>query len=476
ASVPNGNPAVFTGTRLDWIFGASPAGTNDEETWAQIDGAFAIDSGAMTNFKFGVRDAEHERDSTWVAQGPNFANDPFNPANAPQWNGTTYPSNYGNRLGGNFPRDVWQFDPEILEAWAERYANRDPVTRRYFPGEFELEEDVTAAYAMLDFQGDGWVANAGVRFVRTEESVLQNVPIPTSVCPELQPCPSVPGAITTSAFGSFYQLPVENTYNDWLPSANIRWDINEELVARFAAARTMAHPDFSALGGAVTLNDTLATGSGGNPNLEPIRSNNFDAALEWYFAEDSLLSAGIYYMDLSSYVSFGLSEQEYLNIRTGESQVYTITSPVNTSGSVKGFEVAWQQPLGHGFGVLANYTYADSEADKQGPTDTGELVGTSKNTYNVAGYWENDHWSIRVAYNYRSAFFNGLDRSTAQHQDDLGTLAASINYAFNDHFSVSLNGLNLNDPTIEYYADNRDQPLAFYANGRQYYFSLRWKY
>ena len=31
-------------------------------------------------------------------------------------------------------------------------------------------------------------------------------------------------------------------------------------------------------------------GTGGNPDLKPIRSTNLDAGLEWYFAKRSLLS------------------------------------------------------------------------------------------------------------------------------------------------------------------------------------------
>jgi iron complex outermembrane receptor protein len=305
--------------------------------------------------------------------------------------------------------------------------------------------------------------------------VLQNVPIDGSVCPALAPCPAVPGAITTSAFGSFYRKLIKNEYNDVLPSANVKIDFSEDLVGRIAASRTMARPDYSALGGAVSLNDTLATGSGGNPNLRPVRSNNFDAALEWYFAPKSLLSAGVYYMDLTSYVSFGVTDQTYLNIRTGQDQVYAVTSPINSSGKVKGFEFAYEQPIAWGFGVLANYTYADAEAKKTAPTDSGELVGASKNTYNLVGYWEDDNWNVRLAYTYRSSFFNGLDRSSAQHQDGVGTLAASVGYSFNENIGLSFDALNLNNPVLTYYANNRDQPTAFYSNGRQYYLTLRVK-
>jgi iron complex outermembrane receptor protein len=175
-------------------------------------------------------------------------------------------------------------------------------------------------------------------------------------------------------------------------------------------------------------------------------------------------------MDLTNFVSFGTSPATYVDSKNGQLATYNISSPTNSSGKVKGIELGWQQPIWGGFGAIANYTYADGEE-----TGGKELVGTSKNTYNLVGYFENDRFNVRLAYNYRSAFFNGLDRSTAQHQDDTGTLAASIGYRINDTFSVSLDGQNLNDPLLKYYADNKDQPTAFYKNGRQYFLMLRAK-
>ena len=60
-----------------------------------------------------------------------------------------------------------------------------------------------------------------------------------------------------------------------------------------------------------------------------------------------------------------------------------------------------------------------------------------------------------MTYTFRSEFFSGLDRNTAFSQDDIDSLAASLGYMFNDNFSVTLDGQNLNDPTLKYYAATR---------------------
>jgi iron complex outermembrane receptor protein len=169
-------------------------------------------------------------------------------------------------------------------------------------------------------------------------------------------------------------------------------------------------------------------------------------------------------------VAFGTYQTGLLNIRTGTFDTYTISAPVNSSGKVKGVELAWQQPLPFNFGVQANYTYADAKED-----NGAALVGASKNTYNASVYYEDKRFNARLAYTYRSAFFVGLDRSTPQYQDDTGNLAASVSYNIRDNMSITFDALNLNDPILKYYGANRDQPRAFYANGRQYYLTFRIK-
>jgi iron complex outermembrane receptor protein len=126
--------------------------------------------------------------------------------------------------------------------------------------------------------------------------------------------------------------------------------------------------------------------------------------------------------------------------------------------------------------VQANYTYADGKQTSEVTNGDDRLVGTSKNTYSASGWYENQHFSARVSYTYRSAFFSGLDRNSAFSQDEIGDLAASLQYTLNDMWSFSLDGQNLNNPTLKYYSLNKDQPRAFYKNGAQYYFTVRAKF
>ena len=156
-------------------------------------------------------------------------------------------------------------------------------------------------------EGERWSGNIGVRAVKTEERITNNVFATVDT----------PGAITSSAFGPYLPVVTEHTYNDLLPSANLKFDLNEDIVLRLAASRTMTRPDYSALAGAISLSPPASpgasgSGSGGNPDLKPIISTNMDASFEWYFAPRALLSASVFYMDLKDYVSYGQVTKEFV--------------------------------------------------------------------------------------------------------------------------------------------------------------------
>src|SRR6202022_2438256 len=154
-------------------------------------------------------------------------------------------------------------------------------------------------------------------------------------------------------------------------------------------------------------------------------------------------------MDLRNYVAYGSQNKSYLpyssQVPNGAQVPYNLTVPVNAKGRVDGIELAYQQALTENFGIAGNYTYADGKQTSMVPPGgDNRLVGTSKNTYNVSGYFENKMFNARVAYIYRSAFYSGLDRSSAFTQDAIGTLSASLGCTFNEHFSITLDAMNLN--------------------------------
>jgi iron complex outermembrane recepter protein len=446
------SPAQFF---TDFAFG-SITHSVDEETYGQIDGLLKLDSGVFQSFKFGARFAAHERDQQYPekngcpdcgATGPN-----------PVFNGGAYPSNYANGLGGSgYPTNIYINSNAAIQAFDALYLSHG-ASRFYWPGEFEVKENDAALYAMANVGGEGWSGNFGMRVAHTDNTNYVNV------SPGTNP-------ITTSLFGPYTPTVYKNEYVDFLPSANLKFDLAKDLVLHVSAAQTVARPDYSALGAAISLTDLNQTGSGGNPNLKPVRSSNYDTTLEWYYAPQSLLQFSLFDMEMSSYVDFTTSTQNFFNVTKNlPNQPYNITSPVNTTAEVRGAELAWTQPLGLGFGAQANFTYANGHTGLDTP-----MVGQSAITYNLGAYYEAHGFSAHLDYTYRSHYLVGLDHSSAETEDGLGYLGAAFNYSLTRNLSLSLNLLNLANETLKYYGADTSQPRAFYTNGRQYYFGVRFK-
>jgi iron complex outermembrane receptor protein len=447
------SPAQFF---TDFAFG-SITHSVDEESYGQIDGLLKLDSGIFKSLKFGARFASHERSQEYPekngcpdcsATGPN-----------PAFDGGAYPSNYANGLGGGgYPTNIYVNSNAEIQAFDALYLSHGP-SRFYWPGQFEVKENDSALYAMANVGGDGWSGNFGLRAAHTDNSNYVNVSGGTN-------------PITTSLFGPYTPTVYKNNYLDFLPSANLKFDLAKNVVLHFSAAETVARPDYSALGAAISLTDLNQTGSGGNPTLKPIRSSNYDTTLEWYFAPQSLLQFSLFDMEMSSYVDFGTQTMSFPNVSLAGNPVqpYLITLPVNTTAEVRGAELAWTQPLGLGFGAQANFTYANGHTGLDTP-----MVGQSAITYNLGAYYEDYGFSAHLDYTYRSHYLVGLDHSSAENEAGIGNLGAAFNYQFTKNLSLSLNLLNLANETLKYYGVDTSQPRAFYTNGRQYYFGVRFK-
>jgi iron complex outermembrane recepter protein len=466
-----------------WIFGDMNIKVNDSEKWGQLDGQYDLEAGPLVDLKFGVRDSQHKR-SLWnvIGQGPTSPHWAIGPYDTlcnsggptdfrciPPASGN-YPSNFGKGLDTSVPPMPWTFSPAQLAAYNAQYANRDPITRADYSAQYGLKETVEAAYLQGDLEGDAWTGNVGVRAVQTKEHI-QNYEAHNI---------AQPGDITTSAFGNFALKTTDHTYNDLLPSANLNLKLNKAMNLRFAASRTMTRADYSQLAGAVSYGavddvNLIGSGTGGNPDLKPIVSSNFDTSFEWYFGpSNALFSASAFYMDVKNYIGLS-SVHRTLNYvdnlhPDGVLVDFDLTVPVNTSAKVHGIELHYEAPIWGGFGVVTNWSWTTASTANHDP-----MLGTSKNTYNLGAYFENDYLNARVSWDHRSAFYSGQDRNSAYFQDATSDLAASVGWTFTKNFSVNLEGRNLNKPKLRYYTQE-GQPRASYVNGSQYYLTAHFNY
>ena len=104
----------------------------------------------------------------------------------------------------------------------------------------------------------------------------------------------------------------------------------------------------------------------------------------------ALVSASLFFMDVTS--NIGLAQEHRVTYNyidnlhpTGVAVDFDLTVPVNESAHVHGLELSWEQAVWGNFGANANMSLTSATTSSGQP-----MLGTSKNVYNLGGYFEND--------------------------------------------------------------------------------------
>jgi len=162
-------------------------------------------------------------------------------------------------------------------------------------GIYDVKEDTGAAFFRVNLAADDSrvTGNIGVRVVRTKQ-------ISKGVAPDLNGITFEPQAGTITKVPGAAPVTIDRTYNDILPSLNLRYDVTGDLVLRLAASRTMSRPTLTQLSPTVSASGANSTITKNNPYLDPFRSNNYDLSSEWYFSEGGLISGTLFLMESTS--------------------------------------------------------------------------------------------------------------------------------------------------------------------------------
>lgn len=474
----------------------------DKEDYLHLDGEQRVEWGPLNLLKFGLRATQHQRDFSqnliyWKAERDGgFSQIGLSSGNSlPLINGVapalptpagSFPSGQGNGLGGNYPTAYPFFSEEQIRAFNAQYLYQDPANINW-TGAYTIKEANQAAYLMSEFETGKWSGNLGVRGVSTKVTSISYQRLGAFGCEATTARCRADGAFTTNAQvnGVFLPQVVETTHRVFLPSLNARYQFSRDLIGRFSINRTMGRPNYGELAGAVSLtNEDIAKGpltatATGNPALKPTVSNNVDVSLGWYFAPRAFVSGGLFQQKMKDYAGRGRANLPLFNPLTNKVENFDTSTRVGVDARVKGFEIAGELPVGAGFGIGANYTYVDAEDDSFTPAQP--MVGSSKHTYNLVGFYETQRYSVRMAWNHRSPFqwvqVASAPFNVQRWADSVGTLSASVNVKLTDTLSLSLDGNNLNNPRRKYYHDGLEQlPQGYFISGRQYYLNLRAKF
>jgi len=339
-----------------------------------------------------------------------------------------------------------------------------------------VEEENIAAFVRVDFEGlDGdFSGNIGVRYVETDETIKGNVA-------------DLSAGFSSDVDGVLIINSIDNvernrSYNEFLPSLNLRYDLNEDHLLRFGAGKTLTRADYGDLSIFVDLKqgETENKINTSDPGIEPWLADNYDVSYEWYFDDESMFSAALFYKDIES-LTGTVERTEQYNVTNFDGvttvEDFEVKSNSNLEGvTVKGAELSFQMPFSFlpgmlsSTGVRANYTYVDNSAPER-------LRAASKNNYNLMFYYSGDSLNAKISYTYRDGYLLSLSEGVvpAIYNEARGNLSASVKYQISENVSVNLSGTNLTDEADVKYYEGVNWNNQFIDYGRRFTLGVKVK-
>ena len=435
------NPAVY---ELDEVEFTALSDAEDEEFAGRIDlgydfftdsGVFTVQAGAKARLREKTFNGEiefYERDDYTLADvlGEGPSNTLANLAPLP---GLTQASDFFFANQDSF--ELVQPDSAIDSA------NED----------YAVEEDILAAYLLGRWESNDLLVIGGLRYERTDNTLS-----------------GFTTAVDEEENVSVTPLNFERDYDHFLPSVNLRYAAQDNLVLRLAGYRSLVRPNFEQLAPRVEIDEDNEAVIG-NPTLDPTTAWNLDASIEYYMDNNGAITAAFFYKDLEDYLT-GLVIEEpgtLFGVEFEEAETF-----INGEGAeIYGFEFSLYQKLDFLPGLLDgtlvqfNYTYTDASgliADG-GTGAVGAapsfreiaLPATSENTFNAALGYEKAGLNLRLAGTYRDGFLdeiNGDGPEFDRFTDSLFQLDFTARYQATDNVQVYFEWININN--AEFFAFN----------------------
>lgn len=374
-------------------------------------------------------------------------------------------------------------------------------------GDVRLSEEITSVYAMVSFSTElGDVSldgNFGIRQISTD---IESIGIRNSYSVQTSP----EGSIIFNENDDAEINVLNNDYSNTLPSLNLNFGLTENTQLRFAAYSALSRPDMWYYGsardiGSASADDDFATVEDalqnnvtavGNPFLEALESDNLDLSYNYYMGQDTLLSAAIYYKRFDARLaSLSGFEDVVVDGQTYNVEVQGRPTIVDDSSSIKGLELTVQHRFRtlpapfDGLGVVLNYNYADSDFEtfEAGGSITDDVLavippanvpGLSDTTFNTQLYWENDDFSARLSYKFRSEYLKPFGSSLAQTNrfvDDQSSLDADFAYNLTKNLTMRVQVINItNEPYVEQRVASEAYNRIEYS-GPRYFIGLKYR-
>ncbi|NMP30185.1 TonB-dependent receptor [Thalassotalea sp. M1531] len=346
--------------------------------------------------------------------------------------------------------------------------------------QYTVEEEILSAYIDFTFEGDlgdlPWQANVGVRYTQTD-TTLSGV---TQELIDLQEVPNDPSDLfEVYAPGGVQPVSASNSYTNLLPSVNVKFDLTDEMVMRVAYSETLTRPTMDELNPATTVTVSRPNNNaaqGGNADLKPFVSSNWDVSYEWYYADTSYFAAAIFSKEVDDFITSTVATEVW-NLESGAYN-FNVRRPRNgETAEVNGLELAWTHTWENGFGLQANATFVDSDAElDNNSTESFGLEGLG-DSQNIVGFYENGPYQLRLAFNNREGFLqdqvNRFGGTEPLKTDTYGQWDISGSYEINEMFTVFFEGINITGEETRRHSRYQNQFVRLEDNGTRWAFGVR---
>lgn len=319
--------------------------------------------------------------------------------------------------------------------------------------DYQIDEDISAAYVMAQWERDNWQLIGGVRFEHEKRDAA--------------------GSRYDAINEVFSANQVSSSDDYWLPAVVARYNLSEQSILRAAFSTGLVRPNFEQLSPAFILeqDDGELEAAFGNPQLKALTTNNLDLGIEHYADKLGVVSAMLFYKEIDNfiyeadlagrgdYVDFAKAESF---VNGGKAELYGLE--LNAIHKLSGFG-NWLDNLL----LSANLTLTDSAADiawfDEGTLFSREvaLPSQSDKTANLSLGYETDSISLRLAANYKSKYLAEVgditDSAYDVYSDDHLQLDFTAKWTFSRGMQLYFNVVNLNDEP--YYAYTGRKPYNF---------------
>ncbi|MBB5708623.1 TonB-dependent receptor [Sphingopyxis panaciterrulae] len=340
--------------------------------------------------------------------------------------------------------------------------------------QYDINEDILAGYAMGVFRTDNLRVTAGVRYEHTK--------------------------IGTSSPNADPELGLDyfnNKYGTWLPRADLSYDITNSLRLRLAYSKSVGRANYDSLSPVTIVTDSgpEVVITGGNPDLKPRISNNYDMTLEYYFPTiKGLVALGLFHKDIDNEIyrnqvrgtiEYGGVQRDAVFVNPQNAQSASLT------GMEAGIILDSLAPLSsalEGFGLSANYAYIHSKAEigytSGGQNLTREIYGLfyqPKHMGNVALTYETGPFDAKIAYTYQGMQMKSIAVEDKPGFDHLYAARSSVDlqlrYWLTKKVQLVLQGKNLADnKPHEIVGEEQRLHHTFRDAGRSYWAGFSFKF